>query len=388
MKKNILYISVMLLTVLCACTAKENNEKSIMSPTPKMTATVTPVNTPTPVLSGEDAITPVVTVTAVPTEDPMQTTVHVKDEENSEKYEKLDWTKLDCYADLETSLRNSNLSNEGYLTYDEEGNIYFVDMNIGGIFTCERDGKNRRQLSSKNASALQIEGDWLYFVSGGVERIHIFTGEEQVIYDTACGEAVIKDSRIYVNSPEGFISMDLDGSNKTILCDQSLTLASYAVAENMWLGTAYEGENAEYFVKGHLYAYDEANDKMMHIMDGCWFPLLAGNWLSTFGSLTGTRYVWNLETDEMFDLNVYAQKAVSNGENLYYVRSNSGLIIVYQWNGGEAEEIWRLQDANLCNYIYLTPDMLYILPRVSSGGKSVNQLWYYDLETGETGQVY
>ncbi len=363
MKRWIFYVTIMMIIILGACNVENDLEKNIIMPTESLSVTRMPTPTEFPFSSKNQPDIPAGT-------------------------EIVDWTELACYADEKTSLRNSNLLNEGYLTYDEKGNIYFVDMNIGGIFSCERDGKNRRQLSPQNASALQIEGDWLYFAAEGVKRIHILTGEEQVIYDQDCGETVIKDNRIYVNSPEGFISMELDGSNKKILRDQSLTLASYTMAENTWLGIAYEGENVEYFLEGHLYAYDEANKKTISIMEGCWYPLLAGNWLSTFGSLTGKRYVWDLETDERFDLNIYAQKVVSNGENLYYVRVENGVTIVYRWNGGEAEEIWHVQDANQCNFLYLTPDALYILPKISVGGKTVTQLLYYDLETSGTGQVY
>ncbi len=311
------------------------------------------------------------------------------EDNNEPPIETMAWKELECYADEKNSLRNSNLLNGGYLTYDEVGNIYFVDGNNGGIYVSEQDGKNKRQISAQSAKALQLENDWLYCtVEEGLKRIHILTGEEQFIYDGKHGEAILAKEKIYLDSPEGFISMDLDGNNKAILRNAPPSLASYTAGGDFWLGTAYDGENVKYYVEGHLYAYDEENDKVMYIEDGCWYPLLAGNWLSTFGSKTGTRYVWNLTTDEIVDLNIYAQKAVSDGKELYYVRVGNGFVGLYCWDGSEAEEIWRMEGANVCDEIYLTPENVYILPKVAYEGLVTTQLWYYNRTTGKTGQIY
>ena len=299
------------------------------------------------------------------------------------------WTELTCYADLKTSLRNSNLLNDGYLTYDEEGNIYFVDKNKGGIFVSGQNGENIRQICEQTAEALQIEGEWLYCkVQGVLMRIHIHSGEEQVVYEGPHGAVMLTGERIYLDAPEGFLSLNLDGADKLILREGAPTLTSYVAGEKFWLGVAYDDINVKYFMEGHLYAFDEGRDTVLHIEDGCWYPVLAGNWLSVFGPNTGTRYVWNLETDEKTDLKAYAQRVVCNGEELFYIDIGSENATVYCWDGSETKEIWSVEGVSYCENLFLTPEALYIMPKVTVDKKTVTQLWYYELETGKTGQVY
>lgn len=362
MRKKILFCAGFLtLALLCACNAKEDKEKLLM--------------TPTPIAEKESIVTPILLPTESLTSTPEET-------------EMMAWTELTCSADKKTSLRNSNLLNEGYLTYDENGNIYFVDMNIGGIFVSDGGGNDRRQLSMKNARDLQIEGEWLYCaMEDGLKRIHIHTGEEEVLYDAPYGEGMLADGKIYLNAEEGFIALDLEGKNKVVVRGKQPELVSYTGGTGFWLGTAIDGENMTYYLEGHLYGYDETTNKLSYMEKGCWYPLLAGHWLSVFDSVEGSRYVWNLETDEEVNLDVYAQKVVSDGTDLYYTRSSADTF-VYRWNGCEAEEIMCIEKTGRCDYIYLTPEALYILPIVNMNGKTLTQLWFYELETGQIGQIY
>jgi len=143
----------------------------------------------------------------------------------------------------------------------------------------------------------------------------------------------------------------------------------------------------QYFLEGHLYSFKEATGELSYVSANCQYPLLAGKWLSVFDLSTGTRQVWDLETDEKFDLKVYAQKAVSDGKNIYYAW-NGGITVIYCWNGSEAEEIWRMENIKNLQYSYLTPEVLYLMQDVYQDGKKMYQLWYYELETGKTGQIY
>ena len=107
MKKNVIWISVLAVTLLCACSTKENNEKPIMTPTPTPAVTAAPTETPLPTPTNTPVATPTPTKQQV-----AQTYIN--------SLETIELTDLDCYVDLEESIRNSNLLNYGWLTYDEE----------------------------------------------------------------------------------------------------------------------------------------------------------------------------------------------------------------------------------------------------------------------------
>lgn len=365
MKKYSLLV-LMSLVCLCACSTGDGENQ----PTPTEATIVSPTAAPTAIPESEEEL-------------------------NLEAFDKLAWTELTCFTDEETSLRNSNLQNAGYLTYDEADSIYFVDMNIGGIFVSDWNGKNRRQLSQDAATALQVEGEWLYYTTAeGIKRIHMQSGEAEVIYDGTYGEFMLSGEKVYINgvinNQGGFYVMEPDGSNITLVRENDPQMVSYVVGDGFWLGTIAHENDISRFLEGHLFGFDEAENRLFYINSDSWYPLLAGNWLSTFDLNTASRHVWNLETDEEVDLEVYAQKAVSDGKNLYYVDSNEIGAYIYRWNGSKSEMIWQMDGVSTSSgdYLYLTPEALYYLPKVKVDKKYVHQLWYYDLETGEIGQVY
>ena len=313
-------------------------------------------------------------------------------EEKMAALEVLDRTELTCYAEEETALRNSNLLNWGYLTYDGDGHIYFTDTNNGkgGIYVSDRNGENLEQLSEENALMMQVEGDWLYFhgEDGAIKRLHLETGEMQSVYDETYGEFIFAEGKLYINAEKGFCVTEPDGSNMEILKDSELTMACYVTGKGFWLGNVINGADGKWFFNGYLLGFDETQKKLCFIEEGAVYPLLAGNWLSVFDVNTQTRHIWNLETDEDIDLGAYAQRAVSDGNNLYCTVRNGGQYYsILKWDGTETTTLLDVEADNL-EYLYLTPDALYYLPTVVADNKLVQQWWYYDLETGETGKIY
>ncbi len=316
-------------------------------------------------------------------------------EEKIVALETLDWTELTCYADEETSLLNSNLLlNYGHLTYDEKGQIYFTDMNEGGIYVCDGNGENKRLLSEDNAGGLQIAGEWLYYncFEGILKRIHCDTGVVEIIRNEPCGEFVVWKDRLYTNGPEGFCVAEPDGSNKEILRDQELPMIPQQIAgENFWIGNAANGADGEWFMKGYLLGYDEVQDKKYFLSEGANFPLLAGNWLSVFDNATGTRRVWDLENDIDIDLGVWDQRSVSDGKTLYYNSNHGTCSIFYRLIGENAEELFRIEtEASYMavEYKYLSPKALYWLQKSLVNGAEIWELCYYNIETGEIGKIY
>ncbi len=379
MKKAVIYLSMMALIALCACTTRENNEKPIMTPT----ATVVPTE-------------------AIPTNTPRPTpTPSAKDIEDAyiNSLESMDWTELTCYADEATSIRNSNLLNYGCLTYDGEGNIYYVERNSGGIYVSKEKGEDSRLIyEDKDVFGwLQLCGDWLYYSTKNtvVKRIHLVTGEVEQVLEERSGQFIIEDGKLY--SDRGYV-YDLDGKNKE-------TLPKFAEAglfypsrgNNFWICSAL-GKYKKYY-QSYLIQYDGQNMKVLNQRGG--FPLLAGTYLSTIHPETNLRRVWNLETKEEFNFNAWTdQTVVSDGTDFYYKETKvfdstleegeiwPGLdTCIYHWDGEKTEAIWMIKSDNLYE-MYLTPTVLYCMPQMKIDGKGGYHLVYYDLETGETGVIY
>ena len=127
MRKNVLWISVLAVAILSACTTKENNEKPIMTPTSTPTATAAPTETPLPTSMN----TPIVSPT--PTEEEVVVAY-------LNSFDRIDCTDIESYVNKEDSIRNSNLLNYGFLTYDSEGNIYYVNENDSKIYRSDGRG--------------------------------------------------------------------------------------------------------------------------------------------------------------------------------------------------------------------------------------------------------
>lgn len=304
----------------------------------------------------------------------------------------LDLAKLDCYADVETSLRNSNLLNYGYVTYDEDGHIYFTDTNIGksGIFVSDVYGENLKMLSEDTAVYMQFKDGWLYYCGAeqGIKRLQVETGKEEWIYEEPCGEFVLKGEKLYINASEGFCRTNLDGSEKEILRQSGeMQIVCYTEGQGMWFGNAISDTDASWFWNGYLTVYSEADEKTYYVGDNATYPLLAGNWLSVVSKDSVSRKVWNLETQEVTDLDMYAMRAVSDGSNLYCANRHGFGFTIYKWDGSKTEELFEIEAEEL-EYMYLTDKALYYLPTVIEDNKRVQQLWYYDLESGETGKIY
>ena len=263
MKKKFLYISALALALLCACTTKENNEKLIMTPTP--TATVAPTETPLP--------TPTNTPVATPTP-----TADVLVQRYINGLERMDISELNGFVDKEDSIRNSNLMNYGYVTYDEEGNLYYVDQNTHEICVSDYNGENKRvicQTNDKFTSMLQLSGEWLYYNTEhtAIMRVHIETGEIEQVAEEHSGPFFIKNEKIHL-SWNGLSVMDLDGKNEVVIDD------TFLYSDFPTYSTEYGISHIANFKlrwKGYLLVFDGESTKVLK-QRGI-FPLLAGNYL-------------------------------------------------------------------------------------------------------------
>lgn len=309
--------------------------------------------------------------------------------EAMESGEQMELAELSLYAGKEASLLNSNvLHNFGYLTYDEAGTIYFTDRNIGGIFVADRYGKNRWQLTSDSGKNLQIAGEWLYYLSTGdnyIKRIHLETHKAEIVWGQSCEAFLIWQEKLYINGFDGFYAAEPDGGNPILLHKQELMLYRLQVAENgLWLGNAYNEYDYAFMMEGHLLTFEETKNIPCYIEKGIREPLLAGKWIC-FGS--GRQKIWDLETDTETELNFHDDNCVSDGIYLYACAGMDEKKIMYRFDGAEKEELFCMESELYARNKFLTPNMLYWMLD-SAGGDWLYELWYYDLETGETGKIY
>jgi len=378
MRKNVLWISVLAVTLLCACTAKENNEKPIMTPTP--TVTVAPNQTPLP--------TPTNTPVATPTP-----TAEQLEKIYLNSLETLDWRELESFVDEETSRQNSNLLNFGYLDYDEEGNIYYINKNDNGIYMSNATGDNTQLLSELNATEtkfmLQKEGEWLYYFNNytkSIEKISLITGDKKVVLENGpYGEFIIENEKIYTRD-NGICSFDLEGDNKNVLPNmEGVGICNLSQGTDFWLGAAIFSDK--------LLKYD--GETVVKLKQQGAFPLLSGSYLSIVDPDTWERHIWNLNTKEDVNLEADTEKAiVSDGKLFFYadrskIRENKEYVTtVYCWNGTISKEILSVEGARSIYHLFLTPEKLYYLADFMKDNQIIRQFWYYDLKTGETGQIY
>lgn len=395
---------------LCACSTKNVGEENLLDLTGSAESpSVSDTSAGETMIPGRTDITGAAAATITPVE-PMDNsengennTATLLPQENQES-EGYDWRMFTCYTDANTSIRNSNLLNYGYLTYDEKGNIYFVDKNTGGIYASDCYGANKRLLSEDSGFDLQIAGEWLYYNSaaGGIKKIHIETGKVEQVYEAQCGEFILSGNRSYINSGEGFFSTDFDGSNKEIITwidalddtneeiaegRENLELANFSTNDSLWLGNLISGTDVTWFLKGYIICYDEENKEATVLQQRGMYPLLAGHMISVVDMETNTRHVWNVETGEDIDLEINAHRVVSDGETIYYLKNHYPVYSLYGWNGGREEEIFSTEAENI-EFTYLTPNVFYWLAKVKTNGKSTQQLGYYDLKTGKNGVIY
>ena len=281
--------------------------------------------------------------------------------------------------------------NFGYLEYDKDGNIYYINKNDNYIYRSDAYGNNKCQLGEEKAAEamLQLAGDFLYYFnnSGRMERINIVTGETEVIMQDAFGQFIIEDNKIYMWD-EGFCAFELDGSNRTVMPNtEESQIYFYSRGNGYWVCHTNHMSDRSYLLQ-----YDGEIVKVLK-QRGI-FPLLAGNYLSIVTQENLERHIYNLVTGQ--DINLHTktgQTVASDGKTFYFVGSSTMnnyeyKTPLYRWEGTIREELIMVEGARSIHYIFLTPEKLYYMPQMKVDGKFVYQLWYYDLATGETGQVY
>ena len=125
-----------------------------------------------------------------------------------------DVTNMHNYVQEVDSLRNSNLLNEGYLTYDEDGHIYFAFPERTNIYMCGKRGEDIEVISEKMGERLQYSDEWIYYngINEGISRIHRTTGQEEKVASDMKAEFIKMENGVYGNTSQGVVELREDGS--------------------------------------------------------------------------------------------------------------------------------------------------------------------------------
>lgn len=314
------------------------------------------------------------------------------DNDTMDSVEVIDWRDLEIHVDEVLSMQNSNRLNWGYLTVDEEGKIYYVDFKEGVVFRSGQTGDGKEVFYEGVGTNLLVSGEHLYLKNEEKKLIRIQrdSGETECIWNEACGEFLILQDMIYINTSNGLVKTNLDGNGSEKLREAETGVTAITGAGDMSLiYNTIMGEDAAYYLEGNLFGLIEG--KEYFIDDKVLYPLVAGKWISVYDLGTNTRHVWNTGTGTDTDLEEFAQQASSNGNQIYFVKDCVGEFQVLTWNGIETRELFsitkegkELEVPTNC-YLYLTEEYLYWIKRI---GYEPECSWgYYKLADGQMGML-
>lgn len=97
--------------------------------------------------------------------------------------------------------------------------------------------------------------------------------------------------------------------------------------------------------------------------------------------------MWDLEKGEDINLGARAQRAASDGENLYYAERVGEQFAICMWDGAQIRELLSVE-AQWLEYLYLSEDMIYFLETVDTDGTVTHEWWYYDPATAGFGKIW
>lgn len=313
--------------------------------------------------------------------------------------EKLDLMEMGLYADKEQSMSNSNQLNFGYLTTDEEGNVYFMDETQQAIFMCGPEGENKELIYEGIGVNLQVSNGYLYLVlysvagdfealcSDSIVRIDINTKEAEVLYENLPGQILIVQDILYsgdYGSDYGFISMKL-GEPDGGFTGLSEIECAFLNTDGRYL---LYNESSLAYERGYLLAWDIETGINYFVESKIAYPLLTGRWFSYLDFSTRTRHVLDLETGTDTDLGYQIQHAVGDGSKLYWANQTRGSFQIMVWDGEEVQEFLTVEgkegvygDVTL----YLTEDYLYWM--FESKVFQEADWGYYRFSDGETGRL-
>lgn len=377
MKKRMFVVVLILSSLLCSCGSqgKEPSDKdaaiSLQAPSTE---------------AGEKDI-PQVTVTEYPLP------------EEVAALEKLDLMDMGLYVDKEQSMYNSDLLNFGYLTTDEEGNVYFFDETQQAIFVCGPEGENKELLYEGIGGSLHVSNGYLYFVRYSVEgdfaafcsdsivRIDVNTKEAEVLYENLPGQILIMQDILYSSdygSDYGIISMNLEEPDGDITGLSEIKCV-FLNTDGRYL---IYNESSFAYKRGYLLALDIETGTNYFVESKITYPLLTGNWFSYFDLGTSTRHVLDLETGTDTDLGYHIQHAVSDGNKLYWANQTAGSFQIMLWDGEEVQEFLTVEGKEGVTgdvLLYLTEDYLYWM--LESEIFKEADWGYYQFSDGEMGRL-
>ena len=281
-----------------------------------------------------------------------------------------------------------NLLNGGWVC-ENDGMVYYRDCNHDS-FLCKinPDGSGKQILAEEIPRAIQVVGDWVYFIDdeadgaqrGRMKRVSKNDGEVTVIGEDKAGYMLVTEKEIFYTSID-IKKMNLDGSACCVV-QEFMGQAEYA-----WLSIFGDCVfTADVFSGKKMYAVKRDSSGQYLLDEGALYPTVNGDalWyagkkgaLTKLSLTTGEKKVWD---------GTYAMRSVQYKDKVYY----HDLDDIYAIGEADMEPVKLYpKDSARRHFIelfWVAADRIYFCDYMTDEDITTT-FQYMDLTTGEVGIV-
>lgn len=233
-----------------------------------------------------------------------------------------------------------NLINTGIVCESSDKIYYYNRVEDKKLYVMNKDGSDKKSVFDiVGATELNVNGEYLYYLSNGMYRVNIKSGENQRLVSENCRNLVVCDDVIYYIKVEGdnnrIYSCSLDGSNDVKLSD------NMASSLNVSGGYIYyiNGSDANRVYK---MALDGSNDEEVSNMKNVQELLIGNGYIYMVSSSKDGNKLYRMArtmhegdciiSDTVSNINMY------NGGLFYYNASKDALCFSAA-NGSDEKEL-------------------------------------------------
>ncbi|MBP3617203.1 MAG: DUF5050 domain-containing protein [Lachnospiraceae bacterium] len=283
----------------------------------------------------------------------------------------------------------ANLLALGYIC-ENEGMLYYKDLNHEGYLCVSKpDGTDKRVLSKDSPRAIQVVGDYIYYIDDGIQsntynrikRVHKDGIEAEVLGEERAGSILVTEKGIFFNEVDYIGRMELDGSGTDIVFkrEDGGDFGWFCIyGDSIITGGVSGGAKIE--------AVKLDGSEAVTLYNGAMYPQISGETLF-FLKGTGNMSAVSLATGEEKEWKgTYGLRSVFFNGKLYY--TNMRQISAITTSTDVVEVIYSENSDKIDTQVELygvANNRLYFTEKTTDVDLPVFR--FYDLETGEIGLV-
>ena len=304
----------------------------------------------------------------------------------------VDWKELTLETGKVNSIKNANHINMGYLCYDGNDYIYYVNSDESSIYRSYMDGSKSTKIfeaEGEKINYMQVHGDFLYFnTAEGICRMQRGSMKVEAVYTEPHGEFFVYEDNVYINTEEGLVRQSITGTEREIIWEyDGCYPVLWNMTGNMLIGTLVSNQSMEIYGKGYLIAFDLEGNERSLLGESCFNTIVSGEEIITYNGQNGSIQIWNTEIDSIqplghtSDLSV---RPVANGEEVYFVeleyneseQSMEAVLFSRSKEGVVKVHSVILEEGTWLGGLFCADDYVYILKQDSREGKN-SFIWHY-----------